>query len=60
MRHTRVCRHLGDEPWTARPAVIARAKPPLNVQHNPDHPFHPVLSEIRAAALAEARTLPRI
>jgi hypothetical protein len=60
VRHTRVCWHLGDEPWTTKPAAIAQASTPLNVRYNPDHPFHPVLSEIRAAALAEARRLPRI
>lgn len=56
----RLCWHLHDEPWTIRPAVVAGAGAPLNVQHNQEHPFHPVVTELRAAAVAEARRRPRV
>lgn len=60
VEHGRLCWHLHHEPWTIRPEVVAGADVPLNVQHNAEHPFAPVISALRARAIADARTRPRV
>jgi hypothetical protein len=42
------------EPWLHEEALIETAKPPLNLRGNEDHPFHPILSEIRRQCKGEA------
>lgn len=43
------------EPWLIEGAVIDRFGPPMNLDGNRRHPFHPVLKERRARFRAEAR-----
>jgi len=47
-------------PWKFEEQVIRSLSLPLNLQGNKHHPFHGVLSSIRAQAKAQARKLPVI
>lgn len=42
-----------EEPWLSERALIAYFRPPLNIEHNTEHPFSAKLSIIRAAALPQ-------
>ena len=46
------------KPWTPEPDLIRSVSLPLNLEHNREHPFHPVLTQIRADAREKARGLP--
>lgn len=48
----------GSAPWKFEEQVIRSLTLPLNLQGNEQHPFHPILSSIRAQARARARELP--
>jgi hypothetical protein len=45
-------------PWIPEPDLIRSVSLPLNLEHNREHPFHPVLTQIRANAREKARGLP--
>jgi len=45
---------LYDSPWQVEPEIISLIRPPLNLQHNHDHPFHSTLSAIRAQCIRSA------
>ena len=49
---------IDPEPWKLEEKLIADSSLPLNLDQNRDHPFHPVLSEIRKSAKRRARELP--
>lgn len=36
-----------EEPWTIEAAVIRAMAPPMNLDHNRDHPFYPTMSRLR-------------
>lgn len=42
-----VCWVVHDKPWLLEKVLIETAKPPLNLRGNENHPFYPILSEIR-------------
>jgi hypothetical protein len=46
------------EPWKLEERLISDLSLPLNLDQNRDHPFHPVLSEIRKSAKQRARDFP--
>jgi len=49
---------ITDKPWELEEQLIRRLPLPLNLDRNRDHPFCPVLTEIRRAVRARARELP--
>ena len=49
---------IDPEPWKLEERLIADLSLPLNLDQNRDHPFHPMLSEIRKSARRRARVLP--
>jgi hypothetical protein len=53
-----VCWLPHPRPWELEQALVARLDLPLNLHGNQQHPFHPQLHTIRAAARATARGLP--
>jgi hypothetical protein len=44
-----------EAPWTYEPAVIAGMAPPLNSDHNHEHPFYPTLRASRKHLMSVAR-----
>jgi len=42
------------KPWDIEPWLIAELKPPLNLDHNSQHPFYQRLTELRAEARKQA------
>jgi len=56
--HARVCWLECSEPWVLESRVIKECDLPLNLDQNRNHPFHPRLSGLRAAARKRARELP--
>jgi hypothetical protein len=46
------------EPWVLEDEALARLDLPLNLRGNIQHPFHAMLTAIRASAKARARHLP--
>ena len=46
------------KPWVPEPAFIRSVSLPLNIDHNREHLFYPVLKQTRAAARTTARGLP--
>lgn len=44
-----------DHPWTHEAQIIRHLSPPLNLDHNQDHPFHKALAELRSRCRREAR-----
>ena len=53
-----VCWRACEQPWLVEQRLISSLDLPLNLRDNSAHPFHPVLSTARKAALARARELP--
>lgn len=47
-----------EAPWELEEDLIAGLDLPLNLKGNQRNSFHPVLSEVRARCVAQARTLP--
>lgn len=47
-----------DRPWETEEILVQEISLPLNLKGNENHPFHPVLSEMRSKARARARKLP--
>lgn len=45
-------------PWDFETGLIRELEPPLNIEHNSEHPFCDELYEIREEAKKRARTLP--
>src|SRR5215217_3856392 len=45
------------EPWATERAVIAELLPPLNIDHNADHPFCAAMKQARSECVAAARPL---
>jgi hypothetical protein len=43
------------EPWSIEPGVIASLNLPLNLAHNPDHPFRERLRQARSSLSARVR-----
>jgi len=48
---------LDDKPWLKEVDFIKKTSPPLNIQHNRQHPFCPSLIRIRAEARERAKSL---
>jgi hypothetical protein len=48
--NTRVCWTVCRAPWTVEAEAIAKLCLPLNLDQNDRHPFHPVLTAMRAEA----------
>ena len=46
-----------DEPWRLEPKIIQSVSLPLNIEHNGQHPFAPVLSALRKEARERAKEL---
>jgi hypothetical protein len=57
-RNALVAWMIKNEPWEVEAELIQAISLPLNLQHNEQHPFHPVLSAKRQNAKQTARTLP--
>lgn len=55
--HARVSWVVVEEAWTVESAVIAELHPPLNLEHNADHPFAAELARRRAKQNDRAREL---
>jgi len=53
-----VCWIETNEPWLIEKTLISSGRLPLNLDQNRQHPFHPVLSELRQAAKRRANELP--
>ena len=47
-----------EAPWDLEDRLIAALDLPLNLKGNQRNSFHPVLSEVRARCVAQARALP--
>ena len=47
------------EPWSVEAALIQKLQPPLNVNANQNHPFHPTLRAARACLDVTASGVPR-
>ena len=47
-----------EAPWELEDDLIAALDLPLNLKGNQGNSFHPVLSEVRARCVAQARSLP--
>lgn len=47
-----------DHPWELEDSLIAALDLPLNLKGNKRNPFHPVLTEVRARCVTQARELP--
>jgi GIY-YIG catalytic domain len=44
-----------EQPWLVEQGLIEALSPPLNLDHNEDHPFFAKLSEVRRSCRAKAR-----
>lgn len=57
-RHLRVQWLLHARPWDVEAEVVRAMQPPLNREHNADHPFYAAVGEARAALRAAAGNNP--
>jgi hypothetical protein len=53
--HLEVSWCVTNEPWRYEPELIHEMQPPLNSEHNHNHPFYPTLRQLRIDFLATAR-----
>ena len=55
-QHARVCWVEHPQPWTLEERMFEKISLPLNLKGNDHHPFYQRLRQLRADAVAEART----